>query len=811
LNKSEIMHQAVGVLKKPDTNLGEKPGKLLILAENLLNQGRFDQALNALNQCALLDPENPEIYLVRAAVYQKMDRPQLALADLNSTLDLSPGDTHTYIQRGEIYRLLNRPYEALNDLNQAVKLAPHNPLALGDRGIIYQNLKKFEEALADYNHAIESDPANAGLYGKRAETYRSLKDYPRAISDYNQVLKLNPAASWVYERRSYPLLWVDDLEKAQSDFKAAWNANRANLMNGWMAEWTGMCQPTFSFSPEARDRLKALAASNPNNYAAFLCRASLYWWLHVALKESYRQAELACNLLPDQPEAYFWKGLAAAGLKEEEEAVFLLQRALDLGLPLALLAPLAWINKVNPVFYNKYGVNLLTKNKLQEPQRDPGLETANDFVKSALSYLQLQDPTEKLKPVVPIKSSPDNTVKLAGVTESAATKPRPENLTVEVEPAQIKEPSPLVGSMPLKTNKVNKNNPTSRAKKGSFLLLAFLGVGGLMASGLTASRMYEQNPAQSPLDNPLPIQRGVNPVITPTGLALQAQSTITSSPVYSTTGQPGSLVNTMQAGSDFSQPPASTGLIRTEPDTAGQTEPGQSPGNSLDQPGTTSQPGAATSPVKPATTNSGGELSATPTPQFQNVNGVARISPNSTATPRDTSTARPSATPTAEGPVNLIGPEPTSVPAIQTEPISEPATTLPPGANPGSTTTAPTQVPTDAVAPTAQVVPTSAPVPTSTPVPNEGPTSTPIPTGTPIPTEIPTSTPVPTEVPTSTPVPTEIPTSTPVPTIVPTSTPLPAPTPTIVPTNTPVPTAVPTQVPTNTPPPTKPPKPTKKR
>jgi len=331
---------------------------LLSEAKALNSQGQFNQSLQTLNYCVSQKPDFAEVYLTRAGVYQQQGDYRSALLDLNRAIHLAPQNAEAYVQRGEIYRLAKRNEVALNDLTQAIKLDPGNVVALGRRGTIYRLLHQFNNSINDYNQALALDPANTWVLGNRAETYRALKNYRKAINDYNQVLALNPQLGWVYERRAYPNLWAGYIDEACADFEYSYKLNPANLMNGWMAEWTRMCKKGFSFSLKIEERLRRLEEQDPQHYIAYLCRATLNV-IQGDFKQSYKELDTACNLLPEEAGAFFWKGMMAVGLRKDEEAIDLFNIALQLKMPPALLAPVKWLEPFNPVFYQEYGRALL--------------------------------------------------------------------------------------------------------------------------------------------------------------------------------------------------------------------------------------------------------------------------------------------------------------------------------------------------------------------------------------------------------------------------------------------------------------------
>jgi len=430
--------------------------KMLQRSEELKKRGQIEQTLKILNSLVTYNTSTEKIYLARAEVYRQKNQLSLALADLTRVIEAGTTNVQAYTLRSEVYRTLNQPKKALADLSEALALEPENVQILGKRGTLYRSLNKFAYALKDYNQAIELEAESAWLYGNRAETYRALNEHRKALNDYTRTLKLNPAATWVYERRSYSNLWLGYINAAQADFRRSWELQPRNITAGWMAEWTGMYKKDFVFSAEVGKRLENIAGTEPEHPVAYLCRA-------VALlgrgdfSGSYKLCDIACKLAPDEPGSYFWKALAATGLKEDKEAFELLQTALDLNLRPVFLPPPAWAGQINPAFYDKLAQHLFHKPvvRLLESRtaRPVELEPRADLQPQPLELtdLSLQEPgtstptgPEKARPKLALVKMPDREPE----AEQAAQTLQPGETAPETSEASGPTPAPAAESAP---------------------------------------------------------------------------------------------------------------------------------------------------------------------------------------------------------------------------------------------------------------------------------------------------------------------------------------------------------------------------
>jgi tetratricopeptide (TPR) repeat protein len=107
-------------------------------------------------------------------------------------------------------------------------------------------------------------------------------------------------------------------------------------------------------------RLENLAAIDPQNYVAFVCRG-VEWYLQKSFDQSLIELERAIALKPEEWDAYFWKGMVCATLRRDEDAKAAVEKSLEVDLPPVLLAPLRWFEQDRLDFYQQYVVQLMAR------------------------------------------------------------------------------------------------------------------------------------------------------------------------------------------------------------------------------------------------------------------------------------------------------------------------------------------------------------------------------------------------------------------------------------------------------------------
>lgn len=101
------------------------------------------------------NPDDADIYFRRANEYYKFNQYLRALADVDKTLQLTPEKNRdlrfqAYMLRADIYQMLDKHREALNDFTEALKLDPTSFMALYQKANEEYELGEYAAAKADY-------------------------------------------------------------------------------------------------------------------------------------------------------------------------------------------------------------------------------------------------------------------------------------------------------------------------------------------------------------------------------------------------------------------------------------------------------------------------------------------------------------------------------------------------------------------------------------------------------------------------------------------------------------------------------------
>ena len=192
----------------------------------------------------------------------------------------------------------------------------------------------------------------------RVYRHDNLKEYQRAIEDYTRAVELDPKDAVAYSNRGLAYLWLGNTQQAKDAYRRSWELDRTDINSPWMAEWVEMGRERVGIETAAR--LEEIAAANPEDYVAYVCRG-VALSLRSKLKKGLAEVERAILLNPEGWDAYFWKGMLCAYLGRSLTAMEAFEKALEVDLPPLLLTPLYWLEKDRPNFFSKYAAPLLAR------------------------------------------------------------------------------------------------------------------------------------------------------------------------------------------------------------------------------------------------------------------------------------------------------------------------------------------------------------------------------------------------------------------------------------------------------------------
>lgn len=147
-------------------------------AENLMDKGKYKQAIEKYDSIYLFQPGNPKLFYNRASAYIYTQKYSKALVDLNKSISLDTAYFDAYFNRAFVHSFLRNEAFAIGDYTVYLEKYPNDEEALLARGKLYMEQQEYTSAIADLRQY-------ASLGNKNHEVYISLYYAYRATNQPN--------------------------------------------------------------------------------------------------------------------------------------------------------------------------------------------------------------------------------------------------------------------------------------------------------------------------------------------------------------------------------------------------------------------------------------------------------------------------------------------------------------------------------------------------------------------------------------------------------------------------------------------------
>jgi len=268
------------------------------LAENLLNDGQIDAALDQYRVIADANPEDAQTYLRISEIYRRQGKYDQALDSLKKAEAMVPDAL-------EVPYNIAVVYEAQGRYDEAIK-------------ILQDLLKKTEKADSSYSQA---DRNNRGIFVERlGMVYRDQENYPAAVEAFRKMIPLGDEnAKTGYqdvidtyrEAKQWPQATAAAKEAAQ---KMPDDRELRMVLDAQLADTGDPEKPLAD--------VRSLLTGKPEDREVYVRLAIMYTRLKrwSEAEESLNKAELLCTKAEDKENIYFLRGSTYEREKKYEQA-----------------------------------------------------------------------------------------------------------------------------------------------------------------------------------------------------------------------------------------------------------------------------------------------------------------------------------------------------------------------------------------------------------------------------------------------------------------------------------------------------------
>ncbi|HKW87611.1 MAG TPA: tetratricopeptide repeat protein [Candidatus Acidoferrales bacterium] len=329
---------AVSVLKDAATNTND-PSLYDMLGNAYAKLNDNQKAADAFGKAVNLEPDDASHRRGLAQALLSEDKFPEALDQYQRLTQMEPDNAQNYLRLSQIYRHLGQFDKSETSLMQAKKFAPGNLEVLYNEALLYEAQARYQDAIQVLTDAIagvkaqhqegQSAPNALGiLYEQLGMAYRSAGNFPLAEQTFEDMRDLGPDT----QKRSELLLL--DTYRASGDIKRAiqeaQKSSTADPTDRDLAVTYAMLLGDNSQTDDAVKVLHGLLRSNPGDREIYLDLAQVEQRGHCyAEAEQDADTALKMSQVPaDQESVWFLLGAIYDSQKRYDEAEQMFRKSL---------------------------------------------------------------------------------------------------------------------------------------------------------------------------------------------------------------------------------------------------------------------------------------------------------------------------------------------------------------------------------------------------------------------------------------------------------------------------------------------------
>ncbi|GBO55571.1 high-affnity carbon uptake protein Hat/HatR [Pseudanabaena sp. lw0831] len=213
-------------LQKREIKLSEFKNNLqdiwkLSQSELYRQQGKYDDALQNLNEVIKANPRNNFALLSRGFTYGNKGSFKEAEADFRAALQIDEQDEVAYRNLGYVLQKQNKLDEAISAYRKVIDINPIYIDAYNDLGSVFVSQNKLDEAISAYRQAIDIDPKYTNAYYNLGIVLGKQNKFEEEISAYRQAIAIDPKYTDAYYNLGVVLGKQNKFEEAISAYRQA--------------------------------------------------------------------------------------------------------------------------------------------------------------------------------------------------------------------------------------------------------------------------------------------------------------------------------------------------------------------------------------------------------------------------------------------------------------------------------------------------------------------------------------------------------------------------------------------------------------
>lgn len=186
-------------------------------AEILANQKKFKEAIESLETAEKLDPNDVNIFLIRADVFLWQGLHEAALQEVNYALTISndPDDRcELYLERADIYEDMEKYKEVTESLKLALKENTTSEEALNRIWFCTELMEAYDDSVEFHRQLIDENPYSHLAWFNLGHAYAGSGDFEQSLEAFEFVIAIDEKFDAAY-------ICAGDVQFARANYEAS--------------------------------------------------------------------------------------------------------------------------------------------------------------------------------------------------------------------------------------------------------------------------------------------------------------------------------------------------------------------------------------------------------------------------------------------------------------------------------------------------------------------------------------------------------------------------------------------------------------
>ncbi len=305
--------------------------KLTQLVNDLVSQGRFDEAHSVLQRYAAQQPDDPDIQFQLGSLCYNIGKFNDAERHFRVSLGRADAsEAHYYL--GLALSKLNRPAEAMSSFRESCELKGGFAAGHLQWGLALLQMGSFRGALGQFRQALKLNPSLVAAAYQAGIACYQLGQYSDAVEFFAEACEKDPGLAEAFNGLGVSLAAGNQHDKALSCFARAWQIN--DKLPIIKRNWAAALVHLGRLEEAARHYQEAISLG-PRQLAARE-RALIYndWGVNLfqqgRLDEAAEKLLLSVNVDPGLIDARLNLGIVKRSLNEYEQSADAFEKALEI-------------------------------------------------------------------------------------------------------------------------------------------------------------------------------------------------------------------------------------------------------------------------------------------------------------------------------------------------------------------------------------------------------------------------------------------------------------------------------------------------